>query len=82
MKEPTHKEQKELWEWCGFTPIEGRWYRLPEGFFERRDGVPFNAVTPLPPIDLNNLFEYAVPIALKIITEQGYCPPIMKSPMV
>ena len=31
-----------------------------------------------PPIDLNNLFKYAVPAALKIFAERGYIPPIMK----
>lgn len=62
MKQPTEEQIKELWEWCGFIPFKNRpksglpysWdgWELPDSIFE---------VSKLPSIDLNNLFEYAVP---------------------
>ena len=83
-KEPTQKQQKEFWEWCGFKEVtvrarafeivrgkkhswetkEQRWLR-PNCEFENKlypsyHGVPF-VDWELPPIDLNNLFTYAVP---------------------
>ena len=51
MDEPTDKQVKEFWEWCGWKEWEtGSWWYLGE-----------NASDGLPPIDLNNLFKYAVP---------------------
>ena len=53
---PTKEQIKEFWEWCGqkqytFAPQFNR-----DGYL----GKPYT--TELPPIDLNNLFKYAVPI--------------------
>ena len=53
MKEPTEAQIEELWEWCGFYDVE--------------DGVPPPIGTP--PIDLNNLFKYAVPKTIKSIAK-------------
>ena len=62
MKESTQEQVKELWEWCGFeerhnpgsymdvTIAETVWFD-PKG---SKCGI-------LPPIDLNNLFRWAVP---------------------
>ena len=64
-EQPTDEQIKEFWEWCGFKQIErdrvkfslgsGDIYRLvwihPTGLYEEDN---------LPPIDLNNLFKYAV----------------------
>ncbi|KKK70402.1 hypothetical protein LCGC14_2924340 [marine sediment metagenome] len=54
-KEPTEAQAKEFWEWCGLKfkkqGIMGiNYYNTPNGGFVSE-----------PPIDLNNLFEYAVP---------------------
>jgi len=55
MKEPTEARVKEFWEWCEFRSnamklSEGGW-NFPKGGWDIK----------LPPIDLNNLFKYAVP---------------------
>ena len=56
MKEPTNEQIKEFWEWCGFTYIMN--YDDPSVIEGSRSptGERLN-----PPIDLNSLFEYAVP---------------------
>lgn len=61
-KQPTQEKIKEFWEWCGFhyqklTDLEPR-YRH-EG--NLRWVYPTGDVGVLPPLDLNNLFRYAVP---------------------
>ena len=63
MKEPTEEQVKEFWEWCGFTRsnsqnnyIAGRVWHYPNGTEEWNFPIP---------IDLNNLFKYAVPIVYK-----------------
>ncbi len=73
MDKPTKEQQEEVWEWGGLTFLKDRrgtliWYDS-EGNF-----VDFG----YPDLDLNNLFLYPVPKALKVIAGQGYCPPIMK----
>ncbi len=55
-KEPTKEQEQWFWEKCGLDIRNGGqgtiyWY-APEGVVYRH----------LPPIDLNNLFKYAVPI--------------------
>ena len=60
---PTEEQIKKFWEWCGFTigdypepkvaPDEKAWYD-PSGQF-------FCGLHNMLPIDLNNLFKYAVP---------------------
>lgn len=57
MDKPTEQQIKEFWEWCGFSLIAGNEcdeWRFPDG----------QDYWNLPDIDLNNLFEYAVPIVL------------------
>ena len=75
MEEPTEKQIKEFWEWCGFRhnvpspklakrkdiPHPGRflkeqWY-IHSGFADVKEDYCGGR----PPIDLNNLFKYAVP---------------------
>ena len=56
MREPTESEVRRFWEWCGFkrklSASENPHYWIdPEG----------KALSQLPPIDLNNLFQWAVP---------------------
>ena len=50
MSEPTQEQRKKLWEKCGFRHQVEDWYEEPNG-----------DIVQLPPIDLNNLFKYAVP---------------------
>lgn len=56
MKEPTQEQIKEFWEWCGLT------HRKMKGGFNywyNATGLLESIFTP--PIDLNNLFKYAMP---------------------
>ncbi len=78
MSEPTQEQVKEFWEGYGFKfyqPVENGAIDViyPDGSM---------CLSPIKlailPIDLNNLFKYAVPQALKVIAERGYCPSIMK----
>lgn len=53
MTEPTKEQIKEFWEWCGFTRLE----YLDRLWYQRLEvSLPLAL-----PIDLNNLFKYAVP---------------------
>ena len=59
-REPTEAELKEFWEWCGFkllhepfTPIFTAMLQYPDGTKKQWTGWL--------PIDLNNLFRWAVP---------------------
>ena len=61
--QPTEEQVKKFWEWCGFR----------QNLYQDTSGILYD--TPdnlhcigLPPIDLNNLFKYAVP---KLHREQG-----------
>ena len=51
--EPTEEETKRFWEWCGFKHDRGMYaeWTYPTG----------EILTGEPPIDLNNLFKWAVP---------------------
>lgn len=75
MNKPPQKRIKEFWEGYGF-------HKSTEGIIDwlKPDGswLSMSPGSHLPPIDLNNLFEYAVPKALDILIKQGYVPPIMK----
>ena len=56
MEQPTDEQIKEFWEWFGFVDtFEGDtgayYWKAPNG----------DAGIDLPPLDLNNLFKYAVP---------------------
>lgn len=55
-KKPTQEQIKEFWEWCGFTFTPN--FDDPSIIEESRSpiGERLN-----PPLDLNNLFKYAVP---------------------
>ena len=58
---PTKEQIQWLWEQCGFKELDGK-YILPHYKREiSQDGLPYNMIIGLPPIDLNNLFKYAVP---------------------
>lgn len=56
MEKPTDEQVKKFWEWCGwrdYYPLGGR-----NGWSEPITNI---YSLHLPPIDLNNLFKYAVP---------------------
>jgi len=54
MKRPTSEQIKEFWKWCGFKKVKhGKW----QGW----EWPDLGATSELPPIDLDNLFEHAVP---------------------
>ncbi len=65
---PIDEQVKGFWERCGLKHIyqgtNGRWY-----YYEHQGGVNI----PVPPIDLNSLFEYAVPLAVKAIMADQEC---------
>ena len=54
MTEPTKKQIKKFWEWCGFSQNNtygtGEFYNYPNG-----------GSALLPELDLNNIFKWAVP---------------------
>ncbi len=70
MTEPTQEQIKEFWEWCGFEEVQ---------YLDKRGKVcgthwahPLaigGGSGSLPVLDLNNLFKYAVPIAIKKLVE-------------
>lgn len=64
---PTKEQIKNFWEWCGFTNLvyeqgvwEFRWFYIDD---ERRRQE-------LPPIDLNSLFQWAIPQLRKDTTQE------------
>lgn len=67
-KQPTEAQVKEFWEWYGFKYLESREYDGIHQHFDYRrwelndkeNDLYYESAT-LPPIDLNNLFKYAVP---------------------
>ncbi len=68
---PTDEQIKEFWEWCGWSIYQdiGRWHSIrPDG--TRYMGTTDEKFLPLlfEPLDLNNLFKYAVPK----LFEMGY----------
>jgi len=71
---PTEEQIKRFWEWCGFKFVENiehsqyfgdldfsSWI-YPDSGYRARD---------LPPLDLNNLFKYAVPKVIKKMDTEG-----------
>lgn len=68
MTEPTEAEKREFWEWCGFVQEEVQERDYTMTHFRAPDGkIWYNC---LPPIDLNNLFEYAWDLAVERLAEQ------------
>jgi len=66
MEQPTEAQIKEFWEWCGWEIVEdtGRgWYSIDPitktRYMGTSDPICLNLL--YIPIDLNNLFKYAVP---------------------
>ncbi len=78
MVEPTKAQMQEFWGKFRFkhpTPRQApmardvnEWWLYPDG----------DILVELPPIDLNNLFLYAVPLVLKVLGKRGFIPPITK----
>lgn len=54
-KQPTKEQVRKFWEKCGFKPQPNAWG---DTYWLYPDKL---RTTALPPIDLNNLFKYAVP---------------------
>ena len=78
---PTDAQVKEFWEWCGLKVIwvEGS-FAIKEHWeiYNSYEEVVWDGYKLEDSIDLNNLWEYAVPKALGILAKRGYIPPIMK----
>ena len=68
MNQPTYKQIREFWEWCGFTNIRGE--RELCLYPEDKGTGRYNY---LPTIDLNSLFKWAVPVAIKAIMIESEC---------
>ena len=73
--QPTEKQIKEFWEWCGWyleDEIGGEAWHHPDFKDSRPKApgyafhVPHNYRETLPPIDFNNLFKWAVPDDLAV----------------
>ena len=66
MTEPTQEQIKELWGWCEFK------FKLSASENPHYWIDPFGrAMAKLPPIDLNNLFKYAVPKRIRQYEDKG-----------
>ncbi len=63
MNEPTKEIQREFWGLCGFN-----WWEVAEAWCFGKDEVSRE----LPPITLDNLFEYAVPKLTKYRLENDW----------
>jgi len=67
MTEPTQEQIKEFWEWCGFKRLPAKLWNSPEVPLYKNESGEVRAI--FPPIDLNNLFKYALPITyIKLFT--------------
>ena len=79
--EPTQEQIKEFWEWCGIKEIISKalWryerYKETNHWWGAPNGRKYKE---LPPLDLNNLFEYAVP-KLKQLFPAGTIPKALLS---
>jgi len=63
MDKPTEAQIKEFWEWCGLVSREVTYQGKTWREWSNSDGGFESRYTP--PIDLNNLFKYAVPLAIE-----------------
>jgi len=62
MNKPTKEQTKEVWEWCGLSEEywDGEWFWVEpneEGSFRYKNRTTHDEL----PIDLNNLWKYAIP---------------------
>jgi len=75
----TEAEIKEFWEKCGLTVsfYKGIYENVPI-WVDGNGEIVSQIDGDFPSVDLNNLFKYAVPMALGELAKQGYCPPMMK----
>ena len=64
-EEPTKEQIREFWEWCGFE-FDERWSEFNP--YKDHNGVIQHSRTP---IDLNNLFKYAVPKVIEKLDKQS-----------
>jgi len=78
--EPTKEQTQWLWEQCGFTylpykgdPFLGKIHDACWLTPNETEISPSNWSFKLPPIDPNNLFKYAVPLAIDKIMKQQEC---------
>lgn len=75
-KQPTQAQIKEFWEWCGLEQNNfGNW-----GIMSKYGGLDIlTGAKEQPAIDLNNLFEYAVPKTIAFLTLKPIgCPSIIR----
>ena len=70
---PTNEQVKKFWGWCGFRVALGKLYWYPD-----KESSPARR---LPPIDLNNLFKYAVPKLEKSVRAITIYPPVIDPPV-
>lgn len=72
MDKPTEAQREEFWEWCGFTtgPFAPQ-YSTPEEPDPEYVYDPEGKECEFPPIDLNNLFKYAVPLAITKLMDKN-----------
>lgn len=81
LEKPTEAQIREFWEWCEFKYIDKKldehWVFTPKGTDKRISVYGDRWITPdelavigfLPQINLDNLFEYAVPKVREILNE-------------
>ena len=76
MDRPTEKQIREFWGWCGFKEILSKteqWrfaeFKTTNHWWEAPSGRRYKDA---PPIDLNNLFKYAVPKAHTILGDKEF----------
>ena len=72
-KEPTQKQIREFWEWCGFRQeTYSSYWGDNVTVWKYKDKIFGYGYQEFPnvAIDLNSLFEYAVPIAVKRIAKE------------
>ena len=67
-KEPTQEQAKEFWEWCGFVGVRHNDMPYTTKYLVH-NGQKFHKC---PPIDLSNLFKYAVPRVPKFSSVELY----------
>ena len=89
-KQPTQEQREVFWEWCGFRLYEdttGDWKDC--FYWHNPPNTEEWGATWLPPIDLNNLFKYAIPklreendIMLTLTNTDFLAEVTQKSPMV